>query len=106
MKADGAFDQALELDPRHWDARFSKAISLAFWPPIFGKQAGAVKNFETLMLQQEEAGGASQPQYAQTYQFLGNLYMQQGNSQKAREIWSRGLRFFPNDATLKESLAE
>lgn len=106
LKADGAFDDALELDPNHWDARFNKSISLAFWPPIFGKQASAVKNFEVLVAQQEAGGGSGKPEYAQTYQFLGNLYMQQGKLEQARKIWSRGLTYFPDNSGLIESLGQ
>ena len=50
--ADKALDQALELEPEHWEARFTKAVALSFWPPILGKQPLAIRQFETLMEQQ------------------------------------------------------
>lgn len=105
MKADSMFDKALEIDPRHWGARFSKAISLAFWPPIFGKQNDAIAQFETLRKQQEESGG-TKPEFAQTYQFLGNLYQQQGKPEQAQEIWKKGLDLFPGDTGLKQKLGK
>lgn len=101
--ADRAFDRALEIDPRHWDARFSKAVGLSFWPPIFGKQNEAIFHFETLRKQQEESGGVK-PEFAQTYQFLGNLYQQMGKADKAAETWSQGLKYFPSDPQLKQSV--
>lgn len=102
MKADGAFDRALELDPQHWEARYSKAISLSFWPPIFGKQAEAIHNFEILVEQQSH--GPSAPQFAKTHLCLGNLYQQSGQMDKAKAAWQQGLALFPNDAELKQKL--
>ena len=32
MKADQTFDAALNLDPNHWEARFSKALAMSYWP--------------------------------------------------------------------------
>ncbi|MBI3819880.1 MAG: hypothetical protein HY286_14380 [Planctomycetes bacterium] len=103
MKADAMFDKALEIDPNHWGSRFSKAISLAFWPPIFGKQNEAISQFETLRKQQEESG-SSKPEFAQTYQFLGNLYQQQGKNDLAQQTWQKGSQLFPNDEGLKAKL--
>ena len=103
-KADQAFDAALKIDPRHWEARFSKAIGLSFWPPIFGKQPEAIRQFETLIVQQEE--GAPEPHFAQTYVLLGNLYQQQGKTEKAAEIWGKGAALFPMDEGLKAKLGK
>jgi tetratricopeptide (TPR) repeat protein len=101
-KADKAWDAALALDPQHWDARFSKAVSLSFWPPMFGKQAEAINHFETLIAQQESQ--ASKPQFAQTYLWLGNLYMQQGKTEQAKETYAKGLAQFPGDEDLTKQL--
>jgi tetratricopeptide (TPR) repeat protein len=104
IKADSSYDKSLEIDPRHWEARFSKATALSFWPPIFGKQNEAISQFETLRKQQEEAGGVK-PEYAQTYQFLGNLYDQAGKADKAAEVWQKGASLFPDNASLKQAAA-
>ena len=101
-QADKAFDEALDLDESHWDARFSKAVSYSFWPAVMGKQPEAIRHFETLVRQQE--GMNSRPEFAQTYLFLGNLYDQQGNAQKARETWQQGVALFPGDAQLQERM--
>jgi len=103
MKADAAFDRTLALDATHWDARFNKAVSYSFWPPIFGKQKAAIENFETLVTQQ--AGMTPRPEFASTYLFLDNLYEQTGQSEKAREIWSQGLGLFPGNGELSARLA-
>ncbi|HVS10570.1 MAG TPA: hypothetical protein VMS76_11915 [Planctomycetota bacterium] len=102
-KADKAFDSALELDPQHWDARFDKAVSLSFWPPIFGKQKEAIHHFEKLIEQQ--AVQAQQPKFASTHLLLGNMYQQAGDMQKALAAWNAGLPLFPGDEALKKQIA-
>jgi len=104
-KADKAFDQALEVDDEHWEARFNKAVSLSNWPAFLGKSGEAIRQFEILVAQQETGtspGGA----YDQTYYFLGNMYQQIGESEKARVIWARGKALFPDSIPLIEQLTE
>lgn len=98
MKADSAFDAALALDERHWDARFAKAVSLSFWPPALGKQNAAIEQFERLLAQQQ--GQAQEPRFAQTYLFLGNMYQQTGQPQKALSTWQAGLAQYPGSEEL------
>lgn len=103
MKADGAFDKALELDGTHWDARFHKAVSLSFWPPALGKQNQAIAQFEILVEQQKSQ--PKSPQFAQTYLFLGNMYQQTGKGDQALEAWQQGLALYPDDAELAKQVA-
>jgi tetratricopeptide (TPR) repeat protein len=103
MAADAAFDRALEADPEHWGARFTKATSLSFWPKITGKHVEAIKHFEILAQQQER--GAAQPQHVQTYLYLGNLHAANGDKVKAEAAYERGLRWFPDHAELKKQRA-
>lgn len=100
--ADKALDQALELQPEHWEARFTKAVALSFWPPLFGKQPLAIRQFETLVDQQ--ARGNPEPHHAQTHLLLGNLYVQTGDPARALEAWNAGLSLFPNDPGLLEQV--
>lgn len=102
MKADKMYDEALAMDDQNWDARFAKAVSLSFWPPIFGKQNEAIKNFEILVDQQESRATSSE--YVETYVLLGNLYQQNGQPEKAAELWNRGLNLYPGNANLRSSL--
>jgi len=102
-KADRSFDAALALDERHWDARFTKAVSLSFWPPVFGKQGEAIQHFETLVAQQSE--GPREARFAQTHLLLGNLYTQMGNKEQALVSWEAGLAQFPEDEDLQKQLA-
>jgi len=98
MKADAAFDRALEIDPNHWEARSAKAFSLSFWPPIFGKQAEAISNFEILVEKQGNMTRSSK--HARTFIMLGNLYQQTGQQDKAAAIWAQGAQQFPDNAEL------
>lgn len=101
--ADAAFDAALEADPQHWEARYTKAISLSFWPPVFGKQGAAIQQFETLV--QQQSGMAPDPQHASTHLLLGNMYQQTGQMDKALEAWRNGLSIFPDNADLAAQIA-
>ena len=83
-------------------ARFTKAMSLSFWPPVFGKQGEAIQHFEILANQQEE--GPPSGHFAQTYLLLGNMYAEQGKSEKALEAWERGLGYFPSNESLNKQL--
>jgi tetratricopeptide (TPR) repeat protein len=102
-KADRAFDKALELDPEHWEARFVKAMALSFWPAVFGKQTEAIKHFETLVAQQERQ--APRAGFDDTYLMLGNMYQQMGKADQALGTWQRGLQLFPDNADLRQQIA-
>lgn len=103
VKANSAFDAALELDPNHWEARFTKAVSLSHWPAIWGKQGQAISEFETLIRQQD--AGPKKPEHAQSYLFLGNMYESTGAADKALEAWQKGLDLFPDNVELKQQVA-
>jgi tetratricopeptide (TPR) repeat protein len=102
VKADAAFDAALAIDETHWDARFLKALSLSFWPAFLGRGPESVHHFEVLMEQQESS--PRKPHFAQTYLYLGNMYAQAGDTDRAARVWQRGLREFPNDDSLRTRL--
>jgi tetratricopeptide (TPR) repeat protein len=104
-RADKAFDAALTIDSQHWEARFAKAVSLSFWPAFLGKGPAAMEHFGILMEQQESAA-QPKPGFAQTYLFLGNMYEQRGESEKAREIWQRGYTRHPDDTGLREKVQQ
>jgi tRNA A-37 threonylcarbamoyl transferase component Bud32/tetratricopeptide (TPR) repeat protein len=104
IKADRAFDTALSIDPNHWWARFEKAMALTYWPAVFGKRPAAIREFETLIKQQE--GSAPQPHFTQSYLYLGNLLLEDGKRERALEVWKKGQSLFPSDPELNQRLAE
>ncbi|MEE9392284.1 MAG: hypothetical protein V3W41_07240 [Planctomycetota bacterium] len=101
-KADAAFDRTLALDEEHWEARYQKAVSLSFWPPILGRQGEARRNFEVLIEQQ--ARRQSEPGHASTHLLLGNLLQQMGKSEEARAAWRIGAELFPQNQALASRL--
>jgi len=103
IKADQTFDQALELDPSNWEARFWKAASLSYWPEGLNKSDEVIENFVTLVEQQETQ--PPQSQFAETYVRLGEQYQKAGYADYARETWQRGAALFPGDNAIREKLA-
>jgi len=104
MKADKSFDAALSLDPSNWEARFTKAVAMSYWPPQLNKGQAVIDQFTQLIEQQEAQ--PSQPQFAAPYLWLGDHYQKTGKSDYARATWQCGLERFPADATLKQRLAQ
>lgn len=102
LQADGVFDKVLELDDRHWEARFTKALSYTFWPEFLGKRKPAIEHFETLVAQQEAMPAS--PEQAQTYLYLGNL-LERSDPARARDVWAKGARRHPDDQELAKKLA-
>lgn len=97
MKADAVFDKVLDLDEKHWEARFTKAVSYTFWPDFLGKKKEAISHFETLVAQQEAM--PAQAHEAETYLYLGNL-LEARDPAKAKEVWSKGARRHPDNQEL------
>ena len=102
MQADKVFDTALRLDPANWDARFTKAVALSYWPASMNKGQEVIDHFQTLVQQQETQ--APQPQFAETYLKLGDQYQKLGQADEARATWQRGAALFPNYAGLASRL--
>lgn len=101
--ADEALDRALAADPEHWEARFTKAVALSFWPANFGKQPESIQQFETLIQQQQALTPSAD--HAQSHFFLGNLYQQTGRPDMALAAWKRCLELFPGNEALAARIA-
>jgi len=102
MKADKAYSTALEVNPDHWQARFSRAFGWSMAPEFLGLRPKAIADFEELLSRQQHL--PLEPHFAQTYFRLGTLYKDAGNAEKAREIWDQGLKLFPDNEVLKGTL--
>jgi tetratricopeptide (TPR) repeat protein len=103
MKADQVFDAALQLDPSNWDARFTKALAMSFWPTQLNRGTEVMQHFVTLIEQQEAQ--SPEPHFAMPYALLGDQYQKYGHADKAREIWQRGTALFPENKDLASKLA-
>lgn len=103
MQADKLFDNALALDSSNWEARFTKAVAMSYWPANLNKGEEVIQHFETLVQQQELK--PSQPEFAETYLWLGDQYEKAGRSDEALAIWERGSSLFPGHQQLQNRLA-
>lgn len=102
MNADKAFEQALELDPKNWEARFTRAVAMSFWPPELNKGPEVLENFRTLIEQQETQ--VPQPHFAMTYVKLGEEYNKLGYSDFAQQVFSRGASLYPQNTELRSKV--
>ena len=102
MQADKLFDTALGLDPANWEARYTKAVALSYWPATMGKGEEVIQHFLTLVQQQETQ--PSQPQFAETYVWLGEQYQKSARNDDARAMWERGSALFPDNEKLRGKL--
>ena len=103
MKADEAFETALKLDASNWEARYTKAVAMSYWPPELNKGNEVIDQFRTLIEQQETQ--PPQPNFARTYTRLGEQYAKTGHPDDAARVWQRGAALFPQDEDLKKKLA-
>jgi len=102
MQADKLFDTALSLDSANWEARFTKAVAMSYWPPALNKGEEVVQQFQTLIQQQETQ--TPQPEFAETYAWLGDQYQKVGRIDDAQAVWQRGATLFPADEKLRTKL--
>jgi len=103
MQADKAFETALNLDPSNWEARFTKAVAMSYWPPALNKGEEVIEQFQTLIEQQETQ--APEPQFASSYAWLGEQYQKAGRTNDAVTVWQRGAALFPADELLRKKVA-
>lgn len=103
MQADQSFDAALKIDPANWDAQFSKAAAMSYWPAELNKGGEVVQRFSSLIDQQETM--TPQPEFEQTYVLLGDEFQKLGQPDKAQATWQLGLKKFPGDPTLQNRIS-
>ena len=75
---------ALELDPTHWDARYTLGINYFYNPEFMGLTDDAIQEFETLLAQHGER--TDFPEMAGPYVFLGDLYQRVDRTDDARHV--------------------
>jgi len=77
-------------------------MSLSFWPPVFGKQGEAIRQFEILVDQQADL--PRDARYAETHLLLGNMYRQIGEEEQSLAAWQHGLELYPDHLELQGQL--
>jgi len=101
-KVGASYDAAIALEPNHWQARFGKAFGTSMAPEFLGLRPEAIRQFEEL--REIQGRRAPEPEHAQVYFRLGTLYKDAGNAEKARSLWAEGLKLFPDNEELKDTL--
>src|SRR5688500_137030 len=93
-------DQALEMQPDHWLARFVLASISDQSPPFLGRGKRAAKEYDTLLKMQGDRN--DNPMFARVFVARGRQLSRDGQMDSAKALWSRGLKLFPNDPELKK----
>jgi hypothetical protein len=91
-------EQALEVDPLHWSARFVLANILLRSPSFLGRAPRAAEQLDILLRQQGER--REHPTFARVYELRGILFSRDGQTDSARALWARGAALFPTDTAL------
>jgi tetratricopeptide (TPR) repeat protein len=94
-KGSDAYAKAIELDEMNWDARFAQAQHLYY----ADLSTDALHHLNVLRSQQRSR--RSEVRHADAFVFLGNVYMEQGNTASAIEVWKEGLALFPSNERLR-----
>jgi vitamin B12 transporter len=103
-EAESELQAVLAKQPEHWEARFTLAMLLKNMPPMLGRGADAVREFERLIAQQ--GGRADGPHFALPYLQLGDLHSAAGRRSAAIAAWRRGLAVFPSHPALTARLEQ
>jgi tetratricopeptide (TPR) repeat protein len=99
----GLFTKSIELKST-WIALFTRGNSYLYWPKIFGHGPDAVADLEKAYALQKT--GPKLSVYVRVYRGLGDSYWKTDAPEKARAIWSEGLKQFPDDQGLKTRMAK
>jgi len=93
------FTRAIELRPS-WIAYYTRGASYLFWPKIFGRAPLGISDLEeALRIQRREP---KREYHARTFVTLGDGYLKVDAPDRARALWTEGLREFPGHAALQQ----
>ncbi len=92
-------DQAIEIQPEHWAARFTLA-SIAYRSPAFlGRGKRAAQELDKLL--QMQGNRTDDPMFARVFALRGMQLSRQKQADSAHALWKRGAALFPSDSELK-----
>ena len=97
------FAKSIEIKPS-WIAYYTRGNSYLFWPKIFGKVGLGIADLEECMKIQKVQGKRNY--HVRAYVSLGDGYWKADNLDKAKAVWSEGLKQFPESPDLKARLAK
>jgi hypothetical protein len=96
-------DQALEIQPDHWLARYVLASISYRSPPFLGRGKRAATEFDELLRRQGDR--TDNPMFARVFVMRGMQLSREGQADTARALWVRGAALFPADAELRKLAA-
>ena len=103
MQADQNFNAALKLDPNNYEAQLVKSISMTYWPADPTRDPQVVQTLSSLIDQQGNM--PANPDFAQTYLYLGNEYQKIGQPAQAMATWQLGLQKYPDNTALQQKIS-
>lgn len=103
MEADQNFNAALKLDPNNYEAQLVKSISMTYWPADPTRDPQVVQTLSSLIDQQGNM--PANPDFAQTYLYLGNEYQKIGQPAQAMATWQLGLQKYPDNTALQQKIS-
>jgi tetratricopeptide (TPR) repeat protein len=99
----GHFAKSIEIKPT-WIAYYTRGNSYLYWPKIFGKAKLGVADLEECMKIQKATG--KRPFHVRAFVSLGDGYWKLDDLEKAKAVWSEGLKQFPESAQLKARVSK
>lgn len=97
------FSKAVELQP-NWIGYYTRGMSYLFWPKVFNRASFGVADLNSAM--EIQGRESSRPYHVKTYIGLGDGYWKTDDLEKARTIWRKGLKKFPDNPALKARLEQ
>lgn len=102
MKAEREWQQAIELNPDHWDAQFSLAYNYSMYPDFLNKTDDAIAGFErALEVQKRQPYDAK---YARTYLGLVRMYKKKGKHDEALTVMRDAAALYPKNQRVLDTL--
>lgn len=98
----GAFTKSIELN-RSWIALYTRGNSYLYWPTIFGRVPLGIADLEAALALQKT--DTQKTYHVRSYIALGDGYWKSDDLEKARRIWSEGLKEFPVNAALRSRVS-
>ncbi len=93
------FTRAIELRPS-WIGYYTRGASYLFWPKIFKRASLGIADLEQALRIQR--GEPRRAYHVRTYVTLGDGYVKIDALDRARALWSEGLREFPDTPALQQ----
>jgi tetratricopeptide (TPR) repeat protein len=95
------FTRSIDLRPS-WIGFYTRGVSYLFWPKVFGRVPLGLQDLEKAL--QMQRNGPRRSYHVRTFVALGDGYWKADNAQRARVIWSEGVKEFPGHPPLEARL--